>query len=151
MKLIAHRALLNGPDPERENHPHAIRDAVSQGFDVEVDVWFRDNQWFLGHDAPAYNIDVSFLYTPGLWIHTKNWAAAEWINIYCNSVNYFWHENDKRVLTSQGYWWTYPKQELGPRSICVMPEWHTALDQFLSLKSLNCWGICSDHVGLVTQ
>jgi hypothetical protein len=149
MKLIAHRALVNGPNPDQENHPDIITKVLAQGFDVEIDVWFQDDRWFLGHDAPVYPIDVSFLYKPGLWVHTKNWKAAERVNVYYNSVNYFWHENDQRVLTSHGYWWTYPNQALGPRSVCVMPEWHTPLESFANLKEQECWGICSDHVGLL--
>ena len=44
MKLIAHRGNINGPNPEKENHPDYINTAIKSGYDVEVDVWFIDNK-----------------------------------------------------------------------------------------------------------
>ena len=38
MKIIAHRGLLVGPDPKAENQLDTIDEALSYGFDVEVDV-----------------------------------------------------------------------------------------------------------------
>ena len=38
MKIIAHRGLMVGPDPEAENQPDTLDEALSYGLDVEVDV-----------------------------------------------------------------------------------------------------------------
>ena len=54
MIYIAHRGLFNGPDKEKENSPAQINQALFKGYDVEVDVWFKDGKWFLGHDEPTY-------------------------------------------------------------------------------------------------
>ena len=43
MILISHRGNLNGKTDD-ENKPKYIEEAFSQGFDVEVDVWYIDNQ-----------------------------------------------------------------------------------------------------------
>ena len=40
MKLIAHRGNIDGPNPERENSPEYIEEALKAGYDVEVDVWY---------------------------------------------------------------------------------------------------------------
>ena len=32
-----------------------------KGYDVEVDVWSIDKQFYLGHDKPQYKIERSFL------------------------------------------------------------------------------------------
>lgn len=148
MILIAHRALTKGPDPSRENTPSAITECLQNHLHVEVDVWHDGNQWYLGHDAPTINVSWQFLTQVGLWIHAKNWDAAQaLLNLHKHntSVNFFWHENDERTLTSQGYWWTYPGKPLGERSIAVMPEWHEPNRQVW--QTWPCAGICSDWVG----
>lgn len=153
MIKIAHRALLQGPDPELENRPDQIAKCLSQGYHVEVDVWYQAHTWHLGHDAPTYPISVDFLLHPHLWIHVKHDVAA-WemhkLRVQHAHVNFFAHDTDARVLTSQGYWWTYPGHTLGTGSVAVMPELH------VSLTDLPCWisqtpavGVCTDYWSLL--
>ena len=39
MILISHRGNIDGKIVERENHPDYIDKAISEEFDVEIDVW----------------------------------------------------------------------------------------------------------------
>lgn len=152
MKLIAHRALLEGPDPKLENHPEQIRKVLDQHLDVEIDVWLTDQGWALGHDAPQYEINHAFLNLPGLWIHAKNFEAAHrllQLNRFGHAHNFFWHESDERCLTSSGYWWTYPGKAINTMSVAVMPEAHVSLTEFRSILSWNCYGVCTDWVNLL--
>ena len=55
------------------------------------------------------------------------------------NLNYFWHEKDKIIITSKGFFWNYPGTVLSKKSICVMPE-------TTNLKEINCMGICSDYI-----
>ena len=50
MYLISHRGNLNGIQKDKENEPEYIISAIDKGFDVEVDVRFENNKFFLGHD-----------------------------------------------------------------------------------------------------
>ena len=45
MKLISHRGNLEGPNPERENHPDYIYGALQAGYDVEIDVWWVEGKF----------------------------------------------------------------------------------------------------------
>ena len=65
MILISHRGNLNGKTDD-ENKPKYIEQALNQGFDVEIDVWYIDNQFWLGHDKPQYKISEGFLEHPNL-------------------------------------------------------------------------------------
>jgi hypothetical protein len=49
MKFISHRGNLSGRNPESENSPSYINMALKLGYDVEVDVWYIDGKWYLGH------------------------------------------------------------------------------------------------------
>lgn len=141
MLLIAHRGLMRGPNPVLENHPEQILGALEQGFDCEIDLWYAEDRFMLGHDSPTYAIDLNFLSNPRLWIHCKNHAAMR--EMRRAGGNFFWHQTDDMVLTNHGFFWTWPGKTLYDCSIAVMPEWHMSIDQ---AAKLACFGICSDHV-----
>ena len=42
MILISHRGNINGKFKSWENEPTYIDKAISEGYDVEVDVWYKD-------------------------------------------------------------------------------------------------------------
>jgi len=104
MKIISHRGNLNGVNKELENNPNHIVNVLTK-FDVEIDVWFIDNKWFLGHDNPQYEVLFDF-FKSNMWLHCKNLQACE--QLLKTNLNWFWHENDKVTLTSKGYIWVYP-------------------------------------------
>ena len=142
MILISHRGNISGPNPEQENKPEYIAEALKQGYDVEIDVWFKDNKFMLGHDEPQYEfpfelIDQAY---PKLWIHCKNIDALSKLNELDpngSKVNYFWHENDLGVLTSKSYIWS---TNLINNGILVMPE------LFDRQPIETTMGICSDYI-----
>lgn len=141
MILISHRGNINGSNLLKENHPDYILEALYQGYDVEIDVWYTD-KLMLGHDSPQYSIDeYLFFITWGkrLWVHCKNIEALNYIKKQYSNLNYFWHETDTVTLTSQNYIWAYPGKQSIPNSIAVMPElYNDDLSQ--------CLGICSDYI-----
>lgn len=141
--IISHRGNLRGREPEFENHPDRIDYCISMyAFDVEIDVWFYKNNWWLGHDEPKYKINESFLMgRETLWLHAKNSEALfrllnnEYISDYSNI---FWHENDQYSITSKGYIWTLNNIKEG-----------TGKSILLSLDGKNrnlngVAGVCSD-------
>jgi len=139
MKLISHRGNVDGKNPKEENSVSYIQKALKVGYDVEIDVWYVDNKWYLGHDEPQYKVKYDFLTLEGLWLHAKNGDALyHLLQDRCRNV--FYHTDEDWVLTSKKYIWTYPNQLLYPNSICVLPE----LGYNGDLKS--CKGICSDFI-----
>lgn len=146
MKLIAHRGNTTGPNPLEENKPEYIEKAISDGYDVEIDLWYRDQFFYLGHDEPQYQITALWLCKNKeyLWIHCKNYDALEKISNSPIEYNFFWHEVDKFTLTSEGYIWTYPGQPSNKNSVIVMPE--TNKDGIMSVSNYECYAICSDYV-----
>ena len=107
MLLISHRGNLKGPS-DLENHPDYISDAIKSGFDVEIDVWFIDKEYFLGHDVPQYKINLEFLKNDRLWCHAKNSDAL--YKMIENSVHCFWHDKDDATITSKGHIWCNPEK-----------------------------------------
>ena len=142
MILISHRGNLNGKQPDNENHPDYILRAIIAGYDVEIDVWFVDGKFKLGHDEPQYDFpfDLFSNFYTKLWIHCKNIEALSQLNNLDSNgskLNYFFHESDLGVLTSKGYIWSTNQCE---RAILVMPE------TFNQETNKNTFGVCSDYI-----
>jgi hypothetical protein len=146
MKYIAHRGNTNGKFESYENEPNYIDQAIKEGFDVEVDVWYIQTerfgwQLFLGHDKPQYGVDFRWFSDRinKLWIHCKNIEAVEFFASHEYDYNFFWHEEDTLTLTSHKYIWAYPGKQPIKNSIAVMPEIHND-------NITECIAICSDII-----
>lgn len=145
MKLIAHRGNTTGPKPHLENNPNYLLDALNSGFDIELDIWWWNEKFYLGHDAPYWELKSEYLLADERsWCHAKNNKALEMLlklGYHC-----FWHQNDDFTLTSKNYIWTYPNKELISKnlSVCVVNEIDIDKQTFNSLQD-NCVAICSDY------
>ena len=137
MFFISHRGNMNGPNQNDENKIDYIMHAIDNNFDVEIDLWFKNKKFFLGHDEPQFRVDSKFLEDQKLWCHSKNSdALKELSKLNCH---FFWHNTDDYTITSKGFIWIYPGKPILKNGICVMPE---------KIKNINidCRGICSDFI-----
>lgn len=138
MKLISHRGNISKPIPNAENNPAYIKDALNAGYDCEVDVWYIDHEFWLGHDNPQHpTVGSSFIEDPRLWCHAKNLEA---LRIMLNlKVQCFWHQDDDYTVTNTGWIWAYPNKPGNIRTIAVLPELEdTDVTGFA--------GVCSDYI-----
>jgi hypothetical protein len=147
MKIISHRGNLNGPNPLRENSPEYIEEALSQGFDVEIDVRYdnKDKCFYLGHDEPQYVVSLYWLsqYRENLWVHCKNLEALS--EFSKTAFNYFWHETDRYTLTSKGIGWVLVGQYPYSKSVIVLPESISLYSFPHGIEYIkNSYGICTD-------
>lgn len=145
MKFISHRGNLEEKNTSEENKPEKILYCLSQGYDVEIDVWHVNNIFYLGHDEPQYPISEYFLLNKNLWCHAKNLNSLE--NMLRLEINCFWHQEDAFTITSKKFIWTYPGNKLTTNSIAVMPEKNNYSRNELAL----CYGICSDFIKLYKE
>ena len=141
MILISHRGNINGPNEVMENSPFYIMEALSMGFDVEIDIWYKDGDLWLGHDNPQYKTSEEWLKSrsDSLWIHCKNVESLCFFNSLSLNFNYFWHQQDTLTLTSKNQIWAYPGKQPIKNSISVMPEINND-------DISTCIGICSDYI-----
>lgn len=164
MNLISHRGNLHGKDVSIENNSEQIEYVISQGYDCEIDVWYKNGNYYLGHDEPFEEISIKFLVDnhTKLWIHCKD---KESLSSFVNSrwwcqLNYFYHVNDPCVLTSKGYVWNFPETKVDMNGIWVMPEWGVEKSEddikkwlmetsaFKHTRKLIS-GICSDYIAYI--
>jgi hypothetical protein len=143
MRWILHRGNNTGPNSV-ENNPLELLKLLKDGYEIEIDLWYKDNKFYLGHDRAEYEIEKSFLDNSGLWIHCKDAITLEFMNVNKKHLNYFYHTNEDYVLTSRGYIWCYVGKPPLEGSVIVMPE--KALESYTwsNLILKNCI-ICSDY------
>lgn len=140
MIFISHRGNIEGKIEKEENNPEKILFCLSNSYDVEIDVWYMNNNFFLGHDEPMYQVDAEFLKNNSLWCHAKNIKALK--KMLELNINCFWHQEDDYILTSRNYIWVYPGKPLISGAIAVMPE-----NTKYELSELEkCYAICSDNI-----
>lgn len=138
MILISHRGYINGPDSDLENYPDHIQKLLNDKIQVEIDVWYFNNHFYLGHDGPFYKVNKNFLIQDNLWCHAKNLNAFEKL-LELKTVC-FWHDTDDYTLTSNNFIWTYPNKPVSYKSIIVdtSKDWKN--------KNYNCFGVCVDYL-----
>lgn len=145
MIYISHRGNITGPNSSRENHPDYLKEAIKKGYQVELDVWFQNKKFYLGHDTPEYEINKSFLSNSKFWCHAKNVEAINELTSQGNLIHCFFHDTDACTLTSRGWIWAYPGTHLlGKKMIAVMPERIYSRSEEHML--LVAGGLCSDYV-----
>ena len=137
MYFISHRGNIDGLQKEVENQPDYINNALEKGYDVEIDVRFENNKFYLGHDKNQFKVEKEFLLNKKIWCHAKTSEAL--LALHRINAHYFWHQEDDYTITSKGFLWTYPGKILLPNSICVLPE-------IVDYKNFDCLGICSDFI-----
>jgi len=140
MILISHRGNINGKEISNENNPNYIKNALNEGYNVEVDVWIKNNKIYLGHDEPQYKTDLFFLGDKRLWCHAKNYEALSYMLKF--DVRCFWHQEDTFTITSDKQIWQYPDNKIYSDAIFLFPEKYDI--ELSELKRAK--GICSDYI-----
>lgn len=142
MIIISHRGNLLGKKTNKENTPNYIDEALNYGLNVEVDIRFIKNHFYLGHDFPKTKISYSWLKkrSQNLLIHCKNHHAL--FNL--KQFHTFFHQGDDFVYTSKNYIWQHNLRfKVNSRSIIPVFEKNKFIE-WLSKKNNLPFGICTD-------
>jgi hypothetical protein len=143
-RIISHRGNLSGRDASEENSPLAICRALAEGYDVEVDVYWHNEQFWLGHDMPQYLTTSVELCNPRLWCHAKDPIALQ--QLLDHGAHCFAHNEDDWALTNQGFIWYFAGQQVPTsRTILVLPEKSATRAHGRASNIRNYAGVCTDY------
>jgi len=150
MKLISHRGNYSEIIPERENKPSYIDTTLSMNYDVEVDIRFIDNKFYLGHDTPDTIVSETWILTrkENLWFHCKDLYSAQRFSKMNCGIKYFCHTNDSYVLTSTNHIWVHDLS-LNLDERCIIP----LLDKksILNHDIKSVYAICTDFISFYKE
>lgn len=144
MKLISHRGNLDSINSARENSPHYIIEAITAGYDVEIDVWSVDQELYLGHDEPQYSIKLDWLKDrrDSVWVHAKNFKALDYL--VDKDLRVFYHKQEEQsIINNCNLIWSHDLSNISSRSVIPLLALSDILDY---LHYVNVYGICSDFI-----
>ena len=139
-RIISHRGNLSGPKPEEENSPLAVMRALAEGYDVEVDVHWHNEQFWLGHDVPRYLTVSTELCNPRIWCHAKDPITL--MQLLDHGIHCFAHNEDDWALTSQGF---VGNMVPATRAILVLPEKSSTRIHGRAANIRKYAGVCTDY------
>lgn len=145
MILISHRGNINGVEGN-ENSPEYIDRAITNGYNVEIDIRKINNKYFLGHDEPDFEINFSWLYLrkDKLWIHAKNFEALS--GLMHSNLRIFFHEKENHTIIHNSFnIWSHMLSEANELSIIPL----LLINDIKQINKYNVYGVCSDFVSLV--
>jgi hypothetical protein len=151
-KILLHRGN-NRIDNLPENDPATINIRNNEGYAVECDIWFKEEKWYLGHDAPEYEVlDLEeFLSERSNLIHAKDGKTFAKLLKYCRERGFnneiFYHTSEDYVLTTRENIIAYPGKTLYNENFCMMPE--SMGRDITEEEKKNIVEICSDNIDLI--
>ena len=145
MILISHRGNISGVDFNRENSQSYIQEAIDLGYDVEIDVRYINDNFWLGHDEPEYKIELEWLLEreDSLWIHCKNFEVLS--ELIGTNLRIFYHLKEDYTIISDKHIWAHNLENVNDK--CIIPL--MTEDDVLNWSSVKVHGICSDYVRLL--
>lgn len=157
--IISHRGNINGPKTAEggENTVLAIKHALAQGYDVEIDVLdINDNGVFcLGHDVVDEMIDYHSGFNRWIFqsrriiLHAKTFRAATKLLKMKQNLeiinDFFFHKKDDLVFTESGWLWLYPNpMTIFDQSLPIIDVLPEIYDKTYYRDSLPL-GVCTDY------
>jgi hypothetical protein len=144
MIFISHRGNTDSIKKDLENTQKYIDLAISKGYEVEIDIWYVDQNLFLGHDKPEKLVSLQWLEErkDKLWIHTKNRSALEYFTMQKNCFKFFWHTIEPYILTSNCLIWAHDYESINNEKICIIPL--LSLEQVVEADVRDWYAICTD-------
>jgi len=158
MRIISHRGNLTGPDLSRENTELALLEALDKGFDIEFDLWYLGDRFWLGHDSPEKSFSVDTLVrwssrysNQKLYVHCKNINALEKMTYFViSNMIPFFHDVDQCILLRDNTIWVHPnaidnchskENSIAVFSNCKSAGYHVSYD----INFDGFYGICTDY------
>lgn len=141
--LISNKGNLNGENPELENSPNYIINALANNYQVKINVTYHKYAFYLGEN-PTYKIPQNFLRDDNLWIQCNDLETLQHITFIHNSSNAFYIKNDIATITKSGIiWLNILSSPSNANSIIYLPE--TDWDAYKH-ELYQCKGICSNFI-----
>jgi hypothetical protein len=140
---IAHRGLINGPNHSIENSMTTVTEWCRQGRASEIDIWWHQGRFWIGHDEPREPVSPEFLCSEFLWIHAKNPEGFYHLQKLSNEkglgLRIFYHTDEDFALTTTGETIILP-------GLPDMEGWTYMMPEMANMIPTVSGKICSDYL-----
>ena len=134
---ISNRGNLARKDPDEENKPDYIENALGQGVCVKTDVWVIKDRTVTGTEHPSTGINLNIFDKEKLLVQARNPTAL--LFLLEEGYHCFWRESDNLIMTNRNFILSYAGS-IFPKSIIMLPEENAIL------TNNEYMGICSDFI-----
>lgn len=127
-KYIAHRGLMDGPNGSIENTVDLLESNSKAGITSECDIWYKDEQFWLGHDTPDHMVSFEWIckMKEFLLIHAKDLTTFHVLKRIRDQegidLHIFYHTDEDVVVTTHGECIVYPGLQVYDGWMSMMPE-----------------------------
>ena len=139
---IAHRGLTEGPNHDLENSVERLTLRKENGLHSEIDIWWKDNHFWIGHDFPREQVSLDFLTSPYFWIHAKHRESFLELQKVSSEkalgLRIFYHTDEDYILTTLGDTIIYP-------GLADCNGWVYMMPEMGSIQPSIASAICSDY------
>lgn len=137
MYLISYRGNIVGVDDKKENKPYQIQEVIRMGFHCWVDVWWYNNQFYLGTYEPYYPIKPSFLNIFAMWCNAMNFETL--IKLKEQKAPHYFQYKGEPIMTNTEHFITDTISEFGLNDTLLITDDY-------NLVNLPLKGIISENV-----
>ena len=149
MLLISHRGNIKGPVEDEENKPPYIDAAIKEGYIVEIDLFAKGSDLWLGHDNPQYSVGLEWLKerNKSLLVHCKNLDVLTLMG--GTNIPAFFHKTEDYALLTNGLIWAHTLTPVNDN--CIIPL--LTEEELLGFDPTTqaVAGICSDYIDLINE
>jgi hypothetical protein len=145
-KYIAHRGLMDGPNKSIENTIELLESNRRDGIISECDIWYKEEQFWLGHDAPYHIVSHEWIckMKEFLLIHAKNLESFHMLKRIRDQegidLHIFYHTDEDVVVTTHGACIVYPGLQVYDGWMSMMPE----CAPLINIRG-HATAVCSDY------
>jgi hypothetical protein len=155
MLFISYRGIYDGNNFEDANTPKQIQKAISNGFNVMMDVWKEGSKFYLGNDQPITEVSEKYLQNKRFWLNARNTEMQNYLTAQPHSLypNYFWFVSPMPpppyVVASNGKLITPGTVPINNNSVIYLPE--ISDTAMFSTVNLKCYGITSSYLTFIRR
>lgn len=117
--IISNNGNLDGINQEKENTPEYIINALNKGFDVKINVSYKNGNYYLKEN---YQINFNFLREEKLWIQCNDLETLQNLNSLLTYSNLFYLENSPTLTKSDFIWLPSLTKPINNKTILYLPE-----------------------------
>lgn len=101
MILISMRGNISGVEERTQNKPYQVNEVLKTGMHCWVDVWWKDDIFYLGTDEPTYPVKQSFISMYSVWANAMDFVTLLKLT-ECKSPHNFFYRGEP-ILSNTGH------------------------------------------------
>ena len=139
MLLISNKGNIEGENLDLENTPDYIESTINQGYNVKIDLKYKNDKLYLGEITSDTEVEWSWLlkWSDYLWINCRDTKTLSFFLENGQKFNFFYNYLDLVTMTSKGFAWSVENPDSKGTIVYDIDN---------DLNPIDVLGVCSNWV-----